>query len=98
MALGCHDEGPVGPVQERDPQLGLELLHRLAGGRLGDEVLSRAARERPEPNDVAVEAESLEMHAQIIRVSDTYYPAFWGGLIVGFSVLSCNCFHKKGGI
>src|SRR5438094_982944 len=78
LTFGRHDERPLGPVQELYPQFGLELLHRLAGGRLGDEVLGRAARERAKSHDVAVEPEGLEVDGVIIRVPDTYHPTFWG--------------------
>ena len=39
LALGGDHERPLGPVDQGDPDLGLELLDPLARGRLRHEVL-----------------------------------------------------------
>ena len=63
LALPGDHEGPLGAVDQHHAELRLELLHGLAGRRLGDEVLLGPAREGPEPDDVAVEPERFEVHA-----------------------------------
>jgi len=42
-ALGPKDERPFGPVDQRHPQVRLELLDGLARGRLRDMIELRAA-------------------------------------------------------
>ena len=61
-ALPGDDERALGPIDQGHAQLRLELLDRLAGGGLGDEVLVGAPRERAQPDDVAVEAQGLQVH------------------------------------
>src|SRR5262249_60164544 len=78
LALGGHDERALGAIEEGHAQLGLELLHRLARRRLGYDVLGGATGKRPMPDHVAVEAEGLQVHGQIIRLTNTYHLTFWG--------------------
>ena len=66
LTLRRDDEWALRPVHERHAELRLEQLDRLARRRLGDEVLLRPAGERAEPDDVAIEAQRLEMHAQTL--------------------------------
>ena len=66
LALGRDDERALGAVDQGHPELGLELLHPLARGRLGDEVLLGPSGERAEPGHVAIEAEGLDVHGSII--------------------------------
>ena len=60
--LPGDDERTLGPIDQGHAQLRLELLNGLAGGRLGDEVLVGAPREGAQPDDVAVEAQGLQVH------------------------------------
>src|SRR2546425_11056393 len=66
LALGRDDERTPGAVDQGHAELGLELLDCLTRGRLRDEVLLGPARERAEPDDVAIEAQGLQVHGPII--------------------------------
>jgi len=68
LPLGRHHEGPLRPSSQRHPQIALELLDRLAGRRLGHEVLFGAAGERPKADDIAIEAQRFQMHGESLAL------------------------------
>src|SRR5262249_36505832 len=55
-------ERPPRPIEKLHVELRLELLDRLARGRLSDAALGGAARHAPEADHVAKELERLELH------------------------------------
>ena len=60
--FGRHDERALGAIDQGDAEMVLELPQGLAGRRLGHEALLGAPREAPEADDVAVEAQRLQVH------------------------------------
>ena len=63
MPLGRQHEGPLAAVDEEDVHVGFELLHGLAGSRLGHLIEGGTLREAVQPDDIAVELEHIQIHA-----------------------------------
>jgi hypothetical protein len=61
-------ERTSGTVEERHVELVLDLLDRLARRGLRHAVGGGAARKAPEPDDVAVELQAVQVHAATISL------------------------------